>query len=75
MFGNTEFHHIEAIFFKGVHKTTLNLPSALYQNDMERAGLHTYLFCEGVVDEIVSVFNSLKAFVGGMGLHGIIPFF
>lgn len=42
---------------------------------METNGLSTYMFCESVVDEVLSVITTLKAFIGGMGLHGTIPFF
>lgn len=36
-------------------------------------GLETYLFCEDLRDELLSVFTSVKAFVGGLGVNGKIP--
>jgi hypothetical protein len=38
-------------------------------------GFETYLFCESLKDELLSVLTSLKAFVGGLGMHGRIPLF
>lgn len=38
-------------------------------------GMETYMFCESLRDELLSVIQSLKAFVGGLGLHGKIPLF
>jgi len=38
-------------------------------------GLITYLFCEDLRDEIMSVITTMTAFVGGLGMHGKIPLF
>jgi len=73
LFGNTDTHHLEAFYFAGNHKATLNIPGKNAREAMQRTGLHAYLFCEGTVNELVSVFNSLKAFVGGFVLHGTRP--
>ena len=70
---NEDTHHLEAYFFAGTHRSTLQIPGKNAVANMQRQGLYTYLFCEGVVDELLSVFTSLKAFVGGFALHGKLP--
>lgn len=42
---------------------------------MSKLGLDTFLFCEDFRDETLSVFTTLKAFMGSLGLHGKIPLF
>jgi len=37
--------------------------------------MDTYLFCEGLTTELLSVYTTLKAFVGGLGTKGKVPFF
>jgi hypothetical protein len=54
---------------------TLKAPTADAIIDLKEFGLETYLFCEDLQDELLSVFTSLKAFVGGLGMHGKIPLF
>ena len=75
MFGNTEIVHVENFFFRGTHKLTFKLPSQDAKLDLSNMGLETYLFCEHLQDELLSVFTSLKAFIGGLGLHGKVPLF
>ena len=33
------------------------------------------MFCESLKDELLSVIQSLKSFIGGLGLNGKIPLF
>lgn len=73
LLGNLDTHHLEAYFFAGTHRSVINLPGTNAVNDMQRSGLYTYLFCEGVVDEILSVFTTVKAYLGGFALHGHLP--
>jgi hypothetical protein len=54
---------------------TLKAPTADAIVDLKAFGLETYLFCEDLRDELLSVFTSLKAFIGGLGMHGKIPLF
>jgi len=75
LFGNTEVTHVEDFFFRGTHKLHFKLKTADSEIDMENFGLETYLFCESLRDELLSVFTTVKAFVGGLGLHGKIPLF
>ena len=43
--------------------------------DLQVNGILTYLFCEDLKDELLSVFTSVKAFLGGLGMHGKVPLF
>uniref|UniRef100_A0A7S3IGQ5 Uncharacterized protein n=1 Tax=Strombidium inclinatum TaxID=197538 RepID=A0A7S3IGQ5_9SPIT len=75
LFGNTEVSHVEDFFFRGKHKIHFQLKSEDAEIDMSTFGLETYLFCESLRDELLSVFTTVKAFVGGLGMHGKIPLF
>lgn len=75
LFGNTEVQHVELFKFAGTHTFTFDVPSKISQDDLVANGIDTYLFCEGLTDEILSVYTTLKAFVGGLGTKGKIPFF
>lgn len=65
--------HVEEFFFHGTHKLKFKLPDEIAEEDMEKLGLETFMMCEHFRDETLSVFNTLKCFIGGMGLHGKIP--
>lgn len=68
--------HVEDFFFRGTHKLTFKLPNtAIAEEDMEKIGFNTFLFCESFRDETLSIVQTLKGFIGGMGLHGKIPLF
>ena len=75
IFGNTEMMHVEDFFFRGTHKLNFKLPSPIAEENLASIGLETFLLCEDMRDEILSVFTTIKAFVGGLGLHGKIPLF
>lgn len=75
LFGNTEIFHPQLIDLGGHYVIELNMPGEDAQIDLEKRGLETYLFCEAFQDELLSVFTTAKAFVGGLGLHGKIPLF
>jgi hypothetical protein len=36
---------------------------------MEKNGMESYLFCEGLRDELLSIIQTVKSFVGGLGKH------
>ena len=59
--------------FHGTHTMTFKAPTADAIIDLKAFGLETYMFCEGLQDELISVFTSLKAYIGGLGMHGKIP--
>lgn len=76
VFGNTETMHVEDFFFRGTHKLTFKLPDQeVAKEDMERIGFETFLFCESFRDETLSLIQTLKGFIGGLGLHGKIPLY
>ena len=75
MFANTEIVHVELMDLGGHYVIDLNIPGEDAQVDLEKRGLSSFLFCEAFQDELLSVFTTLKAFVGGLGLHGKTPLF
>lgn len=72
---NYDIYHAENFFLHGKHKITFKLPSDNAKIDLEAFGLETYLFCESLQHELLSVIQTVKAFVGGLGMHGKIPLF
>ena len=72
---NTEIFHYEPIAREGTHLLTFKASGPAALVDIQANGIETYLFCEKLKDEILSVITSLKAFIGGLGLHGKIPLF
>jgi len=75
LFGNTEIMHVEDFLTEGTHKMSFKASGPAAIADLQANGLETYLFCESLKDELLSVMNSLKAFIGGLGMHGKIPLF
>lgn len=73
-YGNTEVLWLEDLFFSGKHTFKLKLPTDAAKIDMNANGLHAYMFCEPLKDELLSVITTLKAFIGGLGDHGKTPF-
>lgn len=67
--------HVEDFFFRGTHKLTFKLPTQVDQEEMEEIGFATFLFCESFRDETLSLIQTLKGFMGGLGLHGKTPLF
>jgi len=42
---------------------------------IQKNGIQMYMFCDGYVDTFISVFNTVLAFVGGLGTNPYIPIF
>jgi hypothetical protein len=75
LFANIEVYHVEDFMREGKHTIKLKVPNEDAAVDMFAHGLGTYLFCESLRDETLSVLQTVKAFVGGLGLHGKVPLF
>jgi hypothetical protein len=74
-FGNTEIQHAEMLAFHGTHTFTFDVPSKGSQLDLVANGIDSYLLCESLQNELLSVITTLKAFIGGLGTEGKVPFF
>lgn len=68
LFGNTEVQHVETFYFTGKHQITFKNLSPDAKIDIQRNGLKIFMFCDGYVDTFMAVFNTMLAFVGGMGI-------
>lgn len=75
LFGNTETLHFETFATHGTHTLKFKATGKDAIEDLKAVGLETYLFCESMQDELLSVITTLKAFVGGLGMHGKAPLF
>jgi len=74
LFANTEIQHFEIFAFEGTHslKFQMNTPEA--QADVGYGGIKAYAFCDSIVEDFESLFNSLKAFVGGLSANPYLPY-
>jgi hypothetical protein len=65
----TTRHHIEPLFLARKHTIEFKNLDQDDLDDIRVDGLVVYMFCHGIHDEFISVFNTLKLFVGGMGAN------
>jgi len=72
-FANTEIQHFEVFFFHGSHRLTFQMNSPEAQADVGQQGIKAFAFCENVIQDIESLWTTLKAFVGGISDHPHIP--
>ena len=75
LMANTEIVHVENFLTSGTHTLTFKASGKDAVADLAANGIETYLFCENLQDELLSVITTVKAFVGGLGLHGKISLF
>jgi len=62
-------HHVEYLFLEKTHTLTFKNLDENDIIDLNLTGIKTYLFCGSVVDSFVSVFNTVKLFLGGLGAN------
>lgn len=60
-------HHIEPLFLARKHVIEFKNLDQDDFDDIKFEGLRMYFFCHGIHDEFISIFNTLKLFVGGLG--------
>jgi hypothetical protein len=73
LFANTEIFHPEAFWFHGKKKLTFNMTTPNVQADVNFGGIKAFAFCNGLVDSIESVWNSLKASIDGLSPNPDLP--
>lgn len=69
LFGNTEVRHLDVFIRAGKHMLAFNMPTADEKADVAFGGIKTYMFCEGIKDELESVLRTVSLFLGGMSLN------
>jgi hypothetical protein len=69
LFANTEIQHFEVFFFKGSHKLSFQMTTPEAQADVGYGGIKAFGFCDGMIEEIESIWNFAKCFVGGLSDH------
>jgi len=74
-FATTELYHVETFRSRGKHTIQFKGLTEDAKIDIRRNGVRVYMFCDGYVDTFISVFNTLLAFVGGLGTNPDIPVF
>ena len=73
LFANTEIQHFEVFFFSGTHKYTFQMNTPEVQADVGFGGIKAFAFCENVIQDIESLWNTIKCFLGGISDHPYIP--
>ena len=63
----TDRHHVEGFFMPFTHTMTFKNLDQDDLDDIRVDGLRMYMFCHGIIDEFISVFNTLKLYIGGLG--------
>ncbi len=66
-FGTVNLYHFETVSTKGSHAITFKNLSPEAKIDIKRNGVKVFMMCEGYVDTFISVFNTVLAFLGGLG--------
>uniref|UniRef100_A0A7S3MJI4 Uncharacterized protein n=1 Tax=Favella ehrenbergii TaxID=182087 RepID=A0A7S3MJI4_9SPIT len=74
LFANTEIQHFEVFFFHGTHKLTFQMNTPEAQADVGVGGIKAFAFCENVIQDIESLFTTIKAFLGGISDHPHLPY-
>jgi hypothetical protein len=73
-FATSSLQHIETFYLSGVHQITFKDLNPDELAEITTAGLHVYMFCDGYADTFLSVYNSVLAFLGGLGTDPNEPF-
>lgn len=73
MFANTEIQHFEYFAFSGTHKLTFEMNTPEAQADVGFGGIKAFAFCDSVVEDLESLFNTMKAFLGGLSDKPYLP--
>ncbi|CAI2364533.1 unnamed protein product [Moneuplotes crassus] len=66
-------HHVEYLFLERKHTITFKNLDADDFIDLDLGGIRMYLFCHSITESFMSVFNTLKLFIGGLGLNPKYP--
>lgn len=69
LFANTELIHEGNFFMRGEHLINIEVTGEDAISDLEKNGIESYMFCESMRDEILSLIQTIKAFAGGIGKH------
>lgn len=66
-FATSDIQHVETFYLSGKHTITFKDLNADALAEIFDSGLRVYMFCDGYSDTIISVYNSLLCFLGGLG--------
>eukprot|EP00347_Sterkiella_histriomuscorum_P011078 403373837 len=71
--GTFEIYHIEDFLFSKKSQIVYSNLTDDQKADIKFNGVVVYLFCDGITDELVSLFHTLELFVGGLGTNPWLP--
>ena len=66
-FATSSLQHIETFYLSGNHQITFKDLSPVALAEIQKSGIHVYMFCDGYANTLMSVYNSALAFYGGLG--------
>ena len=60
-------HHLEELFLARTHTLEFKNLDSEDIDDIKADGVRMFMFCAGISHEFISVFNTMKLFIGGLG--------
>lgn len=73
-FANTEMDHLEIFFVPGTHILNFDVKDEDMMTDLDFSGLKVFQFCGGIRQELLSLWNSVILFAGGLSDHSWLPY-
>jgi hypothetical protein len=74
-FGALDTYHVENFFLSRTTQITYKNLSPNAIADIQKNGIRLFLFCDGIVDSLSSIFNTLLMFAGGLSSDPDMPIF
>ena len=73
LFANSEIQHPEVFYFAMTHHLKFEMTTPEAQADVNFGGIKAFSFCDGILEEIESLWNFAKCFVGGLSTKPYLP--
>lgn len=73
--GAVDSYHAEDFFYERTHQLTFSNLSPNTIEDILTNGFRIFMFCDGIVDSIASIFQTVLLFAGGLGKDPNDPIF
>jgi hypothetical protein len=66
-FATSSIQHVEIFMLSGKHQITFANLTSDTMAEITDSGIHVYMFCDGYSDTLISAYNTVLAFYGGLG--------
>lgn len=71
--GAVNMYHVDDFFYSQTYELTFSNLSPNALEDIKMHGVRLFLFCDGIVDSLASMFSTLLMFVGGLSADPNLP--